>query len=226
MASYKVLIFDFDGTLCATQDSIVYSFQKTFAHFKTEAPTAEEIMQAVSTGASLPELLPVLHPSLPSHALPDWVQTYRHIYSTEAGRYTTLFEGTEHTLEVSKANGLRNVVISNKGQRSIEEALVHFGIAHYFDLVIGDNPDVPLEKKPHPMAFQEVITPHYAAVSREQFLMIGDTHVDLAFANNAKIDACWARYGYGDNALCLQERPKHSITHLHELLPLLGTGTN
>ncbi|AMM50080.1 hypothetical protein TH61_01290 [Rufibacter sp. DG15C] len=221
MSLYKVLIFDFDGTLCATQDSILYSFQRTFAHFKTEAPTPKQIMEAVSTGGSLPELLPGLHPSLSKQEATEWVHTYRHIYSTEAGQFTTLFEGTEQMLDAAKDAGIRNVVISNKGQRAIEEALSHFSIAHHFDLVIGDNPDLPLQKKPHPMAFQEVIIPHYAGVSREQFLMVGDTHVDLGFANNARIDSCWARYGYGNTALCLQEKPKHTIASLHDLLPVI-----
>ncbi|GAA4316056.1 HAD family hydrolase [Nibribacter koreensis] len=221
MPSYKVLIFDFDGTLCHTKDSILYSFNKTFSQHKAVAPTEQEIMQAVSTGGSLPEILPILHPSLTPQVLMNWVQTYRHIYSTEAGHYTTLFEGTEFVLEAARKAGIRNVVISNKGQRAIEEALVHFNIASYFDLVIGDNPEVPLKKKPHPMAFLEVVAPNYPDISKDEFLMVGDTHIDLAFGNNARIDACWAQYGYGNPTLCLQEAPAHTVQNMAELHALL-----
>ncbi|QHL87108.1 HAD hydrolase-like protein [Nibribacter ruber] len=211
MAAYKALIFDFDGTLCATRDSILYSFEKTFAHYQATAPAAEAVMQAVSTGASLPNILPQLHPVLPQEELQEWVTTYRHIYSTEGTKFTTLFPGTEQLLQTAHATGHICIVISNKGQRAIEEALTKYHIAGYFDLVIGDDPKVPIEKKPHPMAFQELIVPRYPHVQPQQFLMIGDTHADLGFANNAGIDACWAAYGYGDQDLCLEQAPRYII---------------
>ncbi|MBA9079002.1 MULTISPECIES: HAD family hydrolase [Rufibacter] len=226
MLPYQVLIFDFDGTLCATQDSILYTFQKTFEHQGVTPPGEQQVKEGISTGANLWEMLPLLHPPLreeEKHAeLAEWVHLYRTIYDTDGGRLTTLFDGAEPLLKNLKELGLACAVISNKGQQAIEDALLKFNLRPYFDLVIGDNPALPLKKKPHPMAFHQVIQPHYPQAKNNQFLMVGDTHADLEFANNAGIASCWATFGYGNTALCHKANPTFAIDRLPQLLPLLN----
>ncbi|WP_192821490.1 HAD family hydrolase [Rufibacter sp. LB8] len=224
MPHYQVILFDFDGTLCATQASIIYTFQKTFAQRGAPIPTEEAIIHGITSGVTLVEFLPFLYPPLlhvPPTELQDWVQHYRNLYSQEGAAYTTLFPGAKALLQQLRQQGLVCVVLSNKGQQAIEEALAHFGLASNFDLVIGDNPALPLPKKPDPAAFLQVIQPRYPHVPPSGFLMVGDTQADLAFAQNAGIDACWAAFGYGDVEACHLACPKFTIDELGQLLALV-----
>ncbi|MFC6997889.1 HAD family hydrolase [Rufibacter roseus] len=227
MSPYRVLIFDFDGTLCATEEAILHTFRRTFEQEGTTPPSDEKVKEGISTGGNLNTMLPFLHPALSDDSsgqlLQEWVLKYRQLYHTEGGALTTLFDGAEALFEQIQQQGLSCVVISNKGQQAIEQALEHFNLNKYFDLVIGDNPNLPMAKKPDPVAFQQVILPRYPQFSLNQFLMIGDTHADLQFANNAGIPSCWAVFGYGAIDLCLAAAPTHTIHSLSELSQLLNS---
>lgn len=228
MAHFKVLIFDFDGTLCATEAAILFTFRRTFEQRGVEAPSAERIKEILSTGANLVEILPLLHPGLQQAStseLQEWVQHYRRLYETEGGQLTTLFAGATQLLSQLQKLNMTCVVLSNKGQRAIEDALQQFKLCSYFDLIIGDNPQTPFPKKPDPAAFHQIIQPRYAQIESNQFLMIGDTPADLEFANNAGIASCWAAFGYGAPERCRQASPTFTVQNLSQVLPLLPSGT-
>ncbi|WP_207435864.1 HAD family hydrolase [Sabulibacter ruber] len=229
MLPYPVVIFDFDGTLCATENAILYTFQQAFEQKGIVPPSEDTIKQAIGTGGNLSEMLPLLYPPLQSRdsnqELEEWVLHYRHIYDTDGGRLTTLFQGAEELLPYLKSLGISCVVISNKGQRAIEDALARFNLREYFELIIGDNPSLPLKKKPHPMAFHEVIQPKYPHLAASQVLMVGDTDADLAFANNAGLSSCWAAYGYGAKDVCLAADPTFTIHSLAQLQPIVTPAT-
>ncbi|WP_181305913.1 HAD family hydrolase [Rufibacter sp. XAAS-G3-1] len=224
MLPYPVVIFDFDGTLCATENAILYSFKQAFDQKGITPPSPDAIRQAIGTGGNLSELLPLLHPPLQGNPeeLEDWVLHYRHIYDTDGGRLTTLFPGVEELLPRLKKEGIACVVISNKGQRAIEDSLERFHLRQYFDMIVGDNPKKPLKKKPDPMAYEQVIKPHYSQCSASQMLMVGDTEPDLLFAKNAGLASCWAAYGYGAEEICLAAQPTYTIHSLEELYPLVA----
>ncbi|GGK67308.1 HAD family hydrolase [Rufibacter glacialis] len=225
MVPFPIVIFDFDGTLCATEEAILYTFQKLFEEKALPPPTPETIKQAVGTGGNISELLPQLHPPLQGSQnegeLRDWGLHYRRLYDTEGGQLTTLFPGAEDLLAQLKVQQVTCVVISNKGQRAIEDALDRFNLRQHFALVLGDNPEHPLQKKPHPMAYEQVIQPRYPEVPASRVLMVGDTDADLQFANNAGLVSCWAAYGYGAEAACLAAEPRFTIHSLADLYPIL-----
>ncbi|MBC3541507.1 HAD family hydrolase [Rufibacter sediminis] len=225
MNPYPVVIFDFDGTLCDTENAIQYTFQQAFEQKGITPPSPERIKQGIGTGGNLAEMLPLIYPPLQSEhkeeELAEWVLHYRHIYDTDGGKLTTLFPGVDELLRQLTAHEIACVVISNKGQRAIEDSLKRFRLDHYFDLVIGDNPKLPLRKKPDPMAYEQEIKPHYPQLNASQILMVGDTHADLQFANNAGLPSCWAAYGYGAEALCLAQAPTHTIQSLAQLYPIV-----
>ncbi|WP_210463976.1 HAD family hydrolase [Rufibacter roseolus] len=225
MVPYPVVIFDFDGTLCDTEEAIQYTFHQAFEQKGITPPPPEKVKQAIGTGGNLSEFLPMLYPPLRGEhkkpELEEWVLHYRHIYDTDGGRLTTLFPGVNELLSRLKDKDINCVVISNKGQRAIEDALERFDICRYFDLVIGDNPNLPLKKKPHPMAYEQVIKTHYPRFSPLQVLMVGDTDADLFFAKNAGLPSCWAAYGYGAEETCLAAEPTFTIQSVEQLYPIV-----
>ena len=93
MSQYKLIIFDFDGTLAITHKAIVYCFTKTFENFNIAPPDAETIQATI--GINLANSFKILHPAIEESAIPQWVETYRSFYRTEGEKQLDLFPGTK-----------------------------------------------------------------------------------------------------------------------------------
>lgn len=217
---YSLLLLDYDGTLCDTREAIKHSMRRTFQLLGYPTPAEALMDEAVGRGLVLPDMLLWLHPAGTPPLPAVWVDTYRMIYNTEAEALATLFPGAEQVLTKAAAHG-RVVVISNKGLDILENSLHRLGIREQIALVLGDSPGRMLPLKPDPALFTQVIQTRFPKASLTDTLMVGDTATDLLFASNCGIAACWASYGFGQEADCLPLHPAYRIDSLLELLPLL-----
>lgn len=217
LSRYRVLLFDWDGTIADSRDAILASFAATFAHFGEPAPPPSVIQTTI--GMQLTEAMVRLCPRVVGHEQ-EWLAVYReHSIQQEQAR-TRLFEGMVEVLEMAGRQGLCVGVVSNKSQSGLEAAVQRCGltgrIAFAADTLAGE------PRKPDAGMFHRQVRPHTPLVDPAEILMIGDTAIDLMFARNAGLSACWAAYGYGEKAACLALQPQHSIQHPQELLPLLA----
>ncbi|MEG4233055.1 HAD family hydrolase [Microcoleus sp. Pol11C3] len=213
MSQYKLIIFDFDGTLAITHKAIVFCFTKTFETFHITPPAADTIISTI--GINLPNSFKILHPGIEESAIPEWVETYRSYYRTEGEKQVELFTGAKQVLQLARQSGLSLVVFSNKHVSFVKALLQKLKIYSFFDLILGDNGEIIM--KPNPAVFHSIIKPLFPELDNSQFLMVGDTAIDLLFAKNAGIDVCWAAYGYGDRTQCLDLEPTFAIDDISEL---------
>ncbi|AFZ07521.1 HAD-superfamily hydrolase, subfamily IA, variant 1 [Oscillatoria nigro-viridis PCC 7112] len=213
MSQYKLIIFDFDGTLAITHKAIVFCFTKTFESYNITPPSADTIIGTI--GINLPNSFKILHPAIEESAIPEWVETYRSYYRTEGEKQVELFAGTKQVLQLARQSGLSLGVFSNKHVNFVNVLLNNLRIHSFFDLILGDNGQII--PKPNPAVFHSIIKPLFPELDNSQILMVGDTAIDLLFAKNAGIDVCWAAYGYGDRAQCIALEPTFEIGALSEL---------
>ncbi|MBD1830592.1 HAD family hydrolase [Microcoleus vaginatus GB1-A2] len=217
MSQYKLILFDFDGTLAITHKAIVFCFTKTFETFHITPPAADTIIGTI--GINLPNSFKLLHPAIEESAIPEWVKTYRFYYRTEGEKQVDLFPGTKKILQLMSKSGLSLGVFSNKHVSFVNLFLRTLNIHSFFDLILGDNGEII--PKPNPTVFYSIIKPLFPELDNNQILMVGDTAIDLLFAKNAGIDVCWAAYGYGDRAQCLALEPTFAIDNISELAGLV-----
>ena len=213
MSQYKLIIFDFDGTLAITHKAIVFCFTKTFEIFNITPPAADTIISTI--GINLPNSFKILHPAIEESAIPEWVETYRSYYRTEGEKQVELFTGTKQVLQLARKSGLSLGVFSNKHVSFVNSLLQKLKIHSFFDLILGDNGEMVM--KPEAAVFHSIIKPLFPDLDNSQILMVGDTTIDLLFAKNAGIDVCWAAYGYGDRPQCLALEPTFAIDDISEL---------
>jgi phosphoglycolate phosphatase len=213
----ELCLFDFDGTLCATHDAIVHCMLATFDHYNQPRPELGDVNTAIRGGVGIAETFANLHSlglSIPESE--SWRETYRTIYNSGDGlARTTLFDGAEDILKSLKAHSIPMVVVSNKGEEAVVKAIPHFKLGSYFDAVIAEREGIVL--KPDPSSYRELIAPAYPRITPDRTLMIGDTLSDLAYAKNTGMKSCWARYGYGDPALCLALKPDYIMEKLVDI---------
>ncbi|XZN94078.1 MAG: HAD family hydrolase [Microcoleus sp.] len=149
MSQYKLIIFDFDGTLAITHNAIISCITKTFEKFLLVPPTADLIRGTI--GINLAKTFQILHPALEATEIPLWVETYRYYYRTEGEKQLALFSGTTQILELSKQAELTLGVLSNKHVNFVNLFLERLTIYSFFDLIIGD--DGEMVQKPDPTVF-------------------------------------------------------------------------
>jgi phosphoglycolate phosphatase len=222
VSKYKVVVFDYDGTLFDTRPAIFHCIQRAFAKCGRPIPAFEAIAGTVRTGLPLQETLFVLDKNLRAEqtALNAIVKTYRKIYLDEGSPLSKPFAGVSDALRDIHAIGAKCVVVSNKGAAAIRQSLDQSRLSSFVDVIFGDEPGLP--KKPDPAILLDHILPQYAQLQREQTLVVGDTEIDILLARRTGIPCCWASYGYGETERCRALKPEYEISSIEELPALVA----
>nr|WP_298798658.1 HAD family hydrolase [uncultured Acetobacter sp.] len=216
---YKVLICDFDGTLADTRTSVAICVRRTLQELCGASASLcdGEIEAVLARGATLGATFEQFIGQLSGQfiTVDACVARYRHHYAAEGLRWTTLFPGVRACLAQARTAGVRLAVVSNKGEAALHAALKHFDLSEYFELVLGEQPDLP--PKPEPDLFEQRILPFFAPANRAEMLFVGDTSADLLFALNCGMEACWVTYGHGKPDACRALKPRYEIQNFQAL---------
>jgi phosphoglycolate phosphatase len=222
MNGYKVIVFDYDGTLFDTRPAIFHCIQRTFAECGRPIPARDAVAATVKTGLPLQETFFALDETLRANRtmLNEFVITYRKLYLDEGTPLAQPFAGASDALRQIHGHGAKCVIVSNKGVAAIRRSLDQCQLSSFVDLVFGDEPGLP--KKPDPAVLMDHILPRFGQLRMEQILAVGDTEVDILLAKRAGIVCCWASYGYGEAERCRQLKPEHEISSIEQLPALVA----
>nr|WP_068888869.1 HAD hydrolase-like protein [Pedobacter panaciterrae] len=166
MNTLNYFLFDYDGTLCHTHDTINNAIVETFKEYQLDIPGEAQRLQAIGSGSTIHDAIVAMHPtgkSLPLEQINSMVNSYRTIYTDIDALYTMLFEGATLLLSSLKAQGKTVVVLSNKGFQTVTNSIRFFDLEQYTDLLIADGSPVMknLNMKPDPASYISVIKNHF-----------------------------------------------------------------
>ena len=119
-------------------------------------------------------------------------QLFLQLYEADPTRLTRLYPAVGETLASLRASGARLAVCTNKPQAGTRGVLAGFGIARYFDVVLGGDA-VPFRK---PDARHLLAAIERLGAAAGEAVMIGDNENDYAAARAAGIPVILMRYGY------------------------------
>lgn len=175
----KGLVFDLDGTLLDTVGDLAEAMNVTRVHFGLGTLSIDEVARALGNGirvlvkTCLPE---DFQPRL-TEALTVFHQAYAQGYNNNSKPYP----GIPELLEILHTRGLPMAVVTNKAE-VYAKALVQ---AHFpkipFVLVRGETEGQT--RKPDPEGILEAAK--LMGLSPAEIVLIGDTEVDKASADNA-----------------------------------------
>ena len=183
---YRLIVFDWDGTLIDSAGTIVQCIQDAARDMALEVPDRERASHVIGLG---------LHDSL-RHAVPglaperyvEFASHYRRHFLARQDSML-LFPGVRELLEtLSRERSL--AIATGKSRRGLDRALEADGLGRYFAASRCADETHP---KPHPAMLLELM--EQLAVASGQVLMIGDTSHDLEMANAAGVDALAVTYG-------------------------------
>jgi len=206
---FKLLVFDWDGTLIDSQARIVSSFQMAITETGLAVRTAEQIRQIIGLGLDI--AVATLYPQTSSEALTELIDRYRHHYLT-TNILSTPFPDVTMTLDHLKKSGYWLAVATGKSRAGLDRALAESGLTELF---LTSRCADETFSKPHPQMLQEIMAE--LAIAPQETLMIGDTEYDLEMANNAQVASVAVTYGVHDKERLLACQPLACLDSLSAL---------
>ncbi len=214
----KACIFDLDGTLADTIESLVYSVGKTLEEMGLSAITKEQCRCFVGNGAKV-----LLDKSIRKvgdangERLDEAMEIYRRIFDENCTYHVSPYEGITETLKRLRRNQVKLAVLSNKPHRQtvkVTEAV--FG-EEIFDVILGQQEGI--SRKPSPEGLYAVLEKLKAA--KEESLYVGDSEVDIATGAAAGIHTVSVTWGFRTQRELEESGAGHLIHRPEELLDLL-----
>jgi phosphoglycolate phosphatase len=208
--SFKLLVFDWDGTLMDSEARIVACIQSAFADLG-EMPPPREIAREV-IGLGLEEAMTMLWPDgsvLQRRALVD---RYRFHFLGGQETDSPLFAGARELVQDLNARGLLLAVATGKSRRGLESALTSTGLRSHFHATRCADETF---SKPHPEMLLQVMAE--LGADRSETLMIGDTEFDMEMARNAGVAGLAVAYGVHHPERLLRHSPLDCLMEFQEL---------
>ena len=199
---YKACIFDLDGTLTNTLDSLTYSTNKTLEEMGLETITKEQCRSFVGDGARcLMERALRASGDTELKRIEEGMEVYSRIFGENCMYHVRPYDGVVQMLDSLKKKGIKIAVFSNKPHlQAIDVVESTFGKG-YFDHI-----QWILDK---------------LGVSPEEGIYIGDSDVDMKTGKAAGMFTVGAEWGFRTKELLVETGADATIAHAEELLNYL-----
>lgn len=192
--NYKVIIFDWDGTLMDSIDKIVASMKAAAKECQLPIPTADAVRHIV--GLRLDKAMVQLFPDVTTELQKDMVNLFSHQYSNVNKDETPFFPGIKCWLTTLKEQGYLLAVATGKSRKGLDRLLKKLELQDLFSATYCSDETA---SKPDPLMLQRILQD--LSIDATQALMVGDSSYDLEMANNANIDCLGVSYGAHSNQL-------------------------
>ena len=212
---YKACIFDLDGTLTDTLESLTYSVNETLEELKLKKITQEQCRSFVGNGARcLNERALGAGGDLERSQMEPAMEIYGRIFGENCTYHVTLYEGIPEMLKALKDRGIHLAVLSNKPDRQTVKVVKEIFGDNIFDYAQGQKDGI--RRKPEPDGVWYLM--EQMQVSKEECLYIGDSEVDAATGKNAGLKTIGVLWGFRDRKTLETAGADHLIERPEELL--------
>ncbi|MAY66254.1 MAG: haloacid dehalogenase [Rhodospirillaceae bacterium] len=215
----KLCVFDCDGTLVDSQDSIVRSMQAAFRACGLSLPEPRDIRRVV--GLPLATAALVLAPEGTDAAMADRLaDAYRDTFSDlrRNGQVEDpLFPGVHDVVDGLDAAGWLLGIATGKGRRGLDMTLDRHGLKDRF-VTLQTADSAP--GKPAPGMLLNAMAD--AGADPGSTVMIGDTTFDVEMANNAGVLAIGVAWGYHEATELTAAGARRVIPGFDALVPSLN----
>jgi phosphoglycolate phosphatase len=190
MKPYKLVIFDWDGTLMDSEGRIVACLQAAQAKAGVAVQPREQIKRII--GLSLRRAIDTLHPEQPAQVCDVIEAEYRVQFLEKNTTESQPFEGVVQVLDYLQAQGVRLAVATGKSRRGLDRVLSQevTGFGRYFCVTRSGEETA---SKPDPKMLDEILA--VTGVALEEALMVGDSTFDMEMAQRKGMSALAVTYG-------------------------------
>lgn len=210
--SYKLAIFDLDGTVLDTLDDLTDSVNHVLSQRGYKVRTAAEVRSYLGNGAkklierALPE-------GLPDETVVSVLEDYKLYYGDHSEIKTRPYPGIIQMLKELKRIGVKTAILSNKPDAPTK-ALSQRYFNGLIDYAAGENADIP--RKPAPDGVRVIL--EKLGISANEAVFVGDSEVDIATAKNSGMDCISVEWGFRDPDFLISSGSDRSAKTAEQLL--------
>lgn len=189
----KACIFDLDGTLTDTLESLTYSVQATLDEMGLGRITGTQCQSFVGNGARY----------LIDHAiraagdedgerLEEGMEIYGRIFDENCTYHVTPYEGILPTLQALKDRGIKLAVLSNKPHAQTCKVVRKIFGECIFDYISGQQASI--KRKPDPEGIYHILK--QLGIPKEECLYVGDSEVDIKTGLSGGLKTVGVTWGF------------------------------
>jgi phosphoglycolate phosphatase len=207
---YRLVVFDFDGTLADSLASVAAIFNRLAPRFRLRPLADPEAARSVPTRQLLKQM------GVSFWKLPRLVKAFR-AEAAVGAESLRLFDGLAAALAELAGRGVALGVLSSNGEEAIRRCLRANGVEGYFAFVVG-----------HPKLFgkaaalRRILKAERAA--RGEVLYVGDELRDVEAAAKAGVAVAAVTWGFHTEALLAAAGPTYLVRTPGELCGLVPRG--
>lgn len=212
---YRLVIFDWDGTLMDSESRIVACMQAA----ARDAGWGELSRESVSDiiGLGLPEAIARMCPGISGQQAHRLRERYSHHFVLADQTPQMFFPGVEAGLaRLRESPELRLAVATGKSRRGLERVFAANGSGAWFH---ASRTADETRSKPHPQMLEELLAEFDVEVG--EALMVGDTEYDLDMARALGMDRVAVTYGVHAAERLARSMPTFTADSFPELIDWL-----
>ncbi len=214
----QACIFDMDGTLVKTLESLARPGNRMLEHFGLEPQPLDDYRYHCGDGVdNLVIRLLRAAGAGGDVSVEEAIRVFREDFAKEPNYHVEPYEGIPELLRTLKERGIRTAVCTNKPHKAASLVVDELFEPEAFDVVQGHEEDLAI--KPARDIPDRILAK--LGLSPADCLYIGDTATDMQTAHAAGIEAVGALWGYRTKEELTGASAKYLITAPMELLDLL-----
>ncbi|MGB1237847.1 MAG: phosphoglycolate phosphatase [Pseudomonadales bacterium] len=224
MKRFDGYFFDLDGTLIDSVPDLAAAVDDMLRQCALPAAGVDKVRDWVGNGAAalvrraLCDAQNLTQAALAEDDFEAAFALFLASYRAQCCRLSKLYPAALETLSVLCDSGAKLALITNKPEQFTYPILEEYGLAPYFERVLGG--DSLSRKKPDPLPL--VHTMAHLGLEADHCLMVGDSISDVSAARNAGVAVAAVNYGYNHGLDITQSEPDWVLNSLGELLDRPG----
>lgn len=217
---YQACIFDLDGTLADTVESIAYVANQVLAKFGLPAQPVDAYKYYAGDGGDVLMERCMRAAGGDFTYLAEGQKMYREIFAENPLYKVTAFDGMKETLAELKRRNVKLAVLSNKPSEATQLAITGLFGEETFEIIQGLKPG--MKRKPAPDGAWRIAREF--GVKPEDCMYVGDTNTDMQTGKAAGMYTIGVLWGFRDRRELEENHADRVIGRPEELLEIQAEG--
>lgn len=211
---YKHVFFDFDGTLADTISGITFACNKVSEIYNVEKKFSDaQVMTFIGEGSKRLFLRAFDFEDLDS-TNQKMYDDFMYYYLNFQTDHIKLYENCVEVLKTLQNLNIFLYIYSNKPHDILIKCVKLTLPEIDFKLVLGNRTEE--KPKPDPEIINKFMEKNH--INKEETIYIGDSIVDLRFAQNLKVDSLILTHGYWNSGKLEDEHPTYIAKNMKDIL--------
>lgn len=198
---YKLLIFDWDGTLMDSTARIAQTLAQALEDVRMPKRPLQERRDVIGLG--LKEAMAQLCPYATDEQVEKLVERYRHHWLHPDAPVTLLFEGITESLVTLQQQGYWLAIATGKSRSGLDRSLAECGLPK--ELFVTSRCADETRTKPNPQMLEEIL--EETGLEPKDAIMLGDSIYDLQMAKYGGMHSLGVLTGVHDEDRLWQQEP-------------------